>query len=139
MPLTFPATESQPPVYTASEAIDLEVLRNLDDPAAPVEESLMIELIDLYLDETSTLLTIIRESIDTANWESVKIKAHSLRGSSSNLGIAGMARLSDLLEHFDVSGPTRLEMMAELAKEFALVSEVLAEERQRRADANTDR
>ena len=140
MPLTFPATESQPPVYSrASEDIDLEVLRNFDDPAVPVEESLMIELIDLYLDETSTLLTIISEGIDAANWEVVKIKAHSLRGSSSNLGIVGMARLSDRLEHFDANGPTRLEMMADLTKEFVLVSAVLTEERERRADANTDR
>src|SRR6185503_13164119 len=136
-----PSTDSPQTTGYANlyDSIDLEVLRSFDDPEAPVEDSLMIELIDLYLDETSRLLENIREAINESNLGFVTLKAHSLKGSSSNLGITGMASLGERLEHFRPDGPTRIELLEELEHEFARVRETLTEERGRRVDANTDR
>ncbi|HEY6803701.1 MAG TPA: Hpt domain-containing protein [Pyrinomonadaceae bacterium] len=114
------------------QTIDLEVLRSFDDPDSPAEESLMIELIDLYLAETSRLLQAIREAIDESNWDQVKLKSHSLRGSSANLGLNGIAAISDLLEHFEEGGPGRFELMAGLEQEFVRINQLLTEERERR-------
>jgi len=108
------------------------VLRSFDDPDSPAEESLLIELIDLYLTETSRLLQTIREAINESNWDYVKLKSHSLRGSSANLGLSHIAAISDRLEHFEESGPSRLELLAELEQEFFRVDQVLTEERERR-------
>jgi HPt (histidine-containing phosphotransfer) domain-containing protein len=121
------------------ESIDFEVLRSFDEPDSPVEESLMIELIDLYLVETSRLLESIREAIEETQLDSVKLKAHSLKGSSANLGITLMASLSERLEHFQPGEATRLELLGELEYEFTRVSHLLTEERGRRSDENTDR
>jgi HPt (histidine-containing phosphotransfer) domain-containing protein len=138
--MTIPFIEPETTVFpSVADMIDLEVLKSLDDPSAPPEESLMIELIDLYLDETLILLQAIRAGIDSSNWDVVKLKSHSLRGSSSNLGITGMARLSDRMEYFDASGPTRPELMDQLEQEFVNVGQILSEERKRRVDAHTDR
>ena len=122
-----------------SDAIDLEVLRSFDDPDSPVEESLMIELIDLYLVETSRLLEVLRQGIEGSNLDDVTMKAHSLKGSSSNLGVLRMASISERLEHFRSGGATRLELLAEMEEEFARVSAILGDERRRRLDENTDR
>ena len=135
MSLTIPSTD----FAQTYESIDLEVLRSFDDPEAPIEDSLMIELIDLYLDETSRLLEGLREATKAANIDFVTLKAHSLKGSSANLGITAMASLSERVEHFRPDGPTRLELLEELEQEFARVKAILTEERGRRVDANTDR
>ena len=140
MPITTPSIDSPQTSGYANqyEAIDLEVLRSFDDPEAPVEDSLMIELIDLYLVETSRLLQVIRVGL-VSDLDSVTLNAHSLKGSSSNLGISRMASLSERLEHFHSDGPTRMELLEELEQEFSRVNNILSEERGRRADANTDR
>lgn len=135
MSLSTPSTD-----FTQTfQSIDLEVLRSFDDPEAPVEDSLMIELIDLYLVETSRLLEGIREAIEASDIDFVTLKAHSLKGSSANLGVNAMASLSERLEHFRSGGPTRFELLEELEQEFARVSTTLTEERGRRVNANTDR
>jgi len=135
MSLTTPSTE----FTQTSESIDLEVLRSFDDPEAPIEDSLMIELIDLYLVETSRLLESLREAVETSNLDFVTLKAHSLKGSSANLGIVAIASLSERLEHFRPGGSTRFELLEELDHEFQRVQAILAEERGRRVNANTDR
>jgi HPt (histidine-containing phosphotransfer) domain-containing protein len=114
------------------QTIDLGVLRSFDDPDSPAEESLMIELIDLYLDETSRLVQTLREGIEESNWDYVILKSHSLRGSSANLGLTGIAAISDRLEHFEAGGPSRLELMAAIEQEFVRINELLMEERERR-------
>jgi HPt (histidine-containing phosphotransfer) domain-containing protein len=114
------------------QTIDLEVLRSFDDPDSPAEESLMIELIDLYLDETSRLVQTLREGIEESDWDCVKLKSHSLRGSSANLGLTQIAAISDRLEHFAEGGPTRLELMAAIEAEFVRINELLTAERERR-------
>ena len=134
MPITPSIDSTQ-----TSDAIDLEVLRSFDDPDSPVEESLMIELIDLYLVETARLLEVLRQGIERSDLDEVTMKAHSLKGSSSNLGISRMANISERLEHFRPGGSTRLELLGELEEEFARVSEMLNDERRRRLDENTDR
>src|SRR6185503_2604530 len=121
MSLSTPSTDfAQVTSYTnITDSIDLEVLRSFDDPEAPIEDSLMIELIDLYLVETSRLLESLREAIQGSDIDFITLKAHSLKGSSGNLGITAMASLSERLEHFRPGGPTRLELLEELEQEFA--------------------
>lgn len=116
----------------STESIDLSVLESLDDPEMG-EPELIIELIDLYRDESARLVELIRTGLQDNDWNAVKRAAHSLRGSSSNLGILRVASISDELEHqefadLDAAGPH----FQSLEEELARVSAILEQERNRR-------
>ena len=125
-----PEKKTEPNVTAphAEEAVDFSVLRSFDDePSA--EPDLIVELIDLYLEEASKSLERIKQGLQNGDGTMVKRLAHSLRGSSSNLGIMGMAKLSQRLELTELDENSAAELLGCLREEFTRVRQILTIER----------
>ncbi len=59
---------------------------------------MVAELIDLYLDEMPDRLDAVRGAIEAEDAEALRAMAHKLKGSSSNLGLPGVASSGAALE-----------------------------------------
>jgi len=120
-------------------SVDLSVLTSFEDPDTTDAPDLVVELIDLYLTGTSHLLETITQGLATRDFAVVKRAAHSLRGSSGNLGVLRIAHLCDCLEHGEFAAGVPTQLLQDLKQEFVHVEQILFAERTRRCCANTDR
>lgn len=117
----------------AVQSVDLAILASFDEAQEEGEPDFVVELIDLYLDEAPRFFSSIREGLANHDWLSAKRAAHTLRGSSSNLGILQMALLAGALEQLTASqDASAAELLQGLEDEFTRVEEILRAERQRR-------
>jgi HPt (histidine-containing phosphotransfer) domain-containing protein len=118
----------------ATDSVDLSVLNSFDDPDMGGDAGLIIELIDLYQAEATNLVDHIRTGLQNDDWPAVKRAAHSLRGSSSNLGILQMALIADDLEHLPLNDTTAAgSLLFSMEQELIRVYVILDEERNRRS------
>lgn len=116
-----------------TEAVDLEILSSFDEAGEPGQPDFVVELIELYLDEVPRIFKSIRDALANDDWITARRAAHSLRGSSSNLGILQMTLIATDLEHLSVPNKVAaMELLLCLENEFARVREILLAERQRR-------
>ncbi|HKV36508.1 MAG TPA: Hpt domain-containing protein [Pyrinomonadaceae bacterium] len=119
---------------TETQAVDLEVLAIYDDAQIEGEPDFVVELIDLYLNEVPRLFDTIRKAVANRDRSTAKRSAHSLRGSSGNLGVLQMATIAGELEHLENDyGTVAPELLQSLENEFERVKEILNAERQRRS------
>jgi HPt (histidine-containing phosphotransfer) domain-containing protein len=121
---------------TVRESVDMAVLTSFEESQLDGEPDLILELIELYLTETVRLLITMREAQTNKDELSLKRAAHSLRGSSSSLGILQMAHLCDKLERTESKDMfvIALGLLECIEQEFARVSQILLAERQRRGE-----
>ncbi len=70
-----------------------ELLKNIDN-----DQELFEELITIYLDESKDLLEGVESAIKTENYASLKLNAHSLKGSSQNFGSNQFAQVAAEIE-----------------------------------------
>jgi HPt (histidine-containing phosphotransfer) domain-containing protein len=129
-----PARPETAAINTGIDAVDMAVLTSLEDAQPEGNPDLVVELIDLYLKEAARLLTNVQEALVIKDQSAIKDAVHSLRGSSSSLGILQMALICDELERteFNDMFPIASELLICLKQEFSRVSQVLLAERQRR-------
>jgi len=119
---------------TALPAVDLAVLATYEEAQLEGEPDFVVELIDLYLDEVPRLFESLHSAIQNNNATTTKRAAHSLRGSSGNLGVLQMALIADELEHLaNPCGSSATELLQSLEAEFQRVTEILSAERQKRS------
>ena len=123
---------SLPTTLDRLAAVDLDILATYDDAMEDGEPSFVVELIDLYLAEAPRIFKFIREGLATGDWLSAKRAAHSLRGSSSNLGILQMAAIAGELEQLAAKHELTAEQVLTLEDEFTRVEQILLAERQKR-------
>ena len=117
----------------AVQSVDLAILASFDEAQEVGEPDFVVELIDLYLEEAPRFFNSIREGLANHDWLSARRAAHSLRGSSSNLGILQLALIAGALEHLTANqDASAAELLQGLEDEFAHVEEILLAERQRR-------
>jgi HPt (histidine-containing phosphotransfer) domain-containing protein len=121
-------------INTRIDTVDMAVLTSLEEAQSEGNPDLVVELIDLYLKEAARLLTVVQQALDMRDQSAIKDAVHSLRGSSSSLGILQMALICDELERteFNDMFPIASELLICLKHEFSRVSQVLLLERQRR-------
>jgi HPt (histidine-containing phosphotransfer) domain-containing protein len=121
-----------PEIFRA--AVDLAVLRSYEKIQLDGEPGLIVELIDLYLEDAPRRVAVMRESLAKRNWLSVKREAHSLRGSSGNLGALQMARICDEIEGIESGDlfPSIAALLSYLEQELERVVHIFLAERQRR-------
>ena len=114
-------------------AVDLAVLRSYEAIQLDGEPDLIVELIDLYLEDARRRLAVMKLSLAKRNWLSVKREAHSLRGSSGNLGALQMALICDEIERLESRDPFAIEaLLGCLEQELEQVGHIFLAERQRR-------
>jgi HPt (histidine-containing phosphotransfer) domain-containing protein len=120
--------------HTETPAVDLAILATYDDAQIEGEPDFVVELINLYLNEVPRLLGAIRKALATSDRSTARRAAHSLRGSSANLGVLQMAAIAGELEHLENNySIAAAELLLRLAGEFERVKESLNAERQRRS------
>jgi|EndMetStandDraft_5_1072996.scaffolds.fasta_scaffold186684_2 HPt (histidine-containing phosphotransfer) domain-containing protein len=113
-------------VLADTPAIDpeaIEQLRFLEDEDQP---NVVAELVALFVEHTPPKLKQLAEAIETHDLGALRRAAHSLKGSSANVGARGMQHVCEQLEHnppeaFD-QAPALLVL---LEAEFAIVEPAL--------------
>ena len=117
----------------AVQTVDLAILASFGEAQEQGEPDFVVELIDLYLEEGPRFFNSIRDGLANNDWLSAKRAAHSLRGSSSNLGIVQMSLIAGALEQLTTNqDASAAELLQGLEDEFTRVEEILLAERQRR-------
>ncbi len=114
------ATTDEPPV-------DLAVaLRQ-----AGGDTSLLIELVGIFLEDLSARLQALHRATSTADMESVRFVAHTLRGSLAGLGARPAAAIARELEARADEGRVddAREILARLSRELGRLTAALAESR----------
>jgi CheY-like chemotaxis protein len=81
------------------EAVDGNVLAALRDLQGESRPDLLAELLAVYLRDTPPRLAALHEAVARADAEALRRAAHSLKGSSSQIGAVQVARLCADLEH----------------------------------------
>jgi HPt (histidine-containing phosphotransfer) domain-containing protein len=119
---------------TPPEAVDMEMLASFEEAQIDGEPDLVVELIDLYLTDAAAKIAALREALVNSDETALRRLAHSLRGSSGNLGARRMAALCEELER--VGGgdwhPTAEALLLGLEREFERAGGIFAAERRRR-------
>jgi HPt (histidine-containing phosphotransfer) domain-containing protein len=116
------------------EAVDLGVLLGLEEAQVEGEPDLVVELIDLYAEDTPRRLAAVRSAWAVGDLAALRWAAHGLKGSSASLGARQVVILCEKLER--LSGEELLrggEMLPTcLERELARAMLVFADERGRR-------
>ncbi len=111
--------------------IDQSVLASLRQLERDTDEDLLGELIELFFEDAPARLKCLRGALAQGDANGFMRAAHSLKGSSGNLGARGMAALCADLEQRARSGTLDgvEAIVATLEKEFELVRRALEQER----------
>lgn len=117
------------------DAVDMAVLNSLEGAQVEGEPDIVVELMELYLEDVAAKLAAMREGLAAKDGRLLARLAHSLRGSSANLGARRAAALCEELEM--VAEGERASHAGTLLKrlelELARVRNVFEMERQRRS------
>lgn len=86
---------------TMSDIVDMNVVRELVDLAGDGDPELLLDLIDMFLADAPSKVQAIVDGASSGDAEAVERAAHSLKGSSGNLGAV---LLMDVAEKLQVAG-----------------------------------
>lgn len=114
--------------------VDLSLLLGFAEVQCKDEPDLIVELIDLYLADFPQQLSAMKNSVSNADENSLKRAAHTLKGSSANLGVNGVAALCEKMQETVSSESFQQtnELIDRLEKTFTRVRLIFLAERQRR-------
>lgn len=103
------------------EVIDWAMLNDLREFQAEDEPDLIQELVGLFKRETLSQIEAIRAAITAEDAEQLWKAAHSLKGSSANLGVRRVSALGAELEKKGRSGAVEGAgaLLAQLEREYA--------------------
>jgi HPt (histidine-containing phosphotransfer) domain-containing protein len=114
--------------------IDRSVLNSLAVAQTPGMPDLIVELIDLYLDDAPLRLAAIKTALDSRDENGLRDSAHALRGSSSTLGVGGIALRCGQLEQSNPCDSAGVRALFEiLQQEFTHVRAAMLREREKRS------
>lgn len=104
---------------------ELQALQDEDEP------SLIVELIDLFLEDTPKKLSLLKQAVLEKNASSLERSAHALKSSTANLGASKMMVFCQDLEKLGKENTTKgsYGILEKLEEEFQKVSELLLEEK----------
>lgn len=116
------------------EVVDISMLLSLEAAQVEGEPDIIVELIDLYLEETPRRVAAVRRALEQGEVSALRGAAHCLRGSSASLGARRLAALCDELEGLSGDDLARegSALLTRLLHEFGCVQRVFADERSRR-------
>lgn len=118
------------------EPIDISVLTSFAESQGDEESDLVVELIDLYLTDSSRRLADMRQALATSDESLLARAAHSLRGSSGTLGAWQTAKSCEELERLALDqafGDVAI-VLERLERELTSVRRVFLAARHERTD-----
>lgn len=116
-----------------TDMLDFEVLRAFENVKSDDGSDVVIELIDLYLQGTSQRIVTMLNAANDGEWALLRRAAHTLKGSSSTLGLREIANITRDLEEASLRpGGDVHRLMSLLESKFVEVKAVLVQERNRR-------
>jgi HPt (histidine-containing phosphotransfer) domain-containing protein len=103
--------------------LDLEVLRGLRELQPKGEPDLLAELLTLYREEARRLIAEMQTAVATGASEALQRAAHTLKGSSANLGAVRLAALCRAVEDAarNGDGPAAAGLVEQVATEVTRV------------------
>jgi HPt (histidine-containing phosphotransfer) domain-containing protein len=120
--------EPEPAIATA---LDKEILQAFRQAMGADASALLGLLIDVYLEETPTLLEKLSGAIVRGDADARKQAAHTLKSSSASLGATKFSKLCEELESMEASKTTAIasELVAQLESEYEKIKVELLLER----------
>ena len=111
----------------SDRALDPEVLAGLRELG---DAELLAELAEMFLDDASSRLADLREALKESDTRTLERAAHTLKGSSGNMGATRMSAICAELHDIGVSGNLAgaPELLERLEEEFGRVRPALEEE-----------
>ena len=121
-------------ISPTNTTLDKEALNAFDMVASPDSPDLVIELIDLYLKSSLQRIMTISKAAAEKQWSLLKQEAHTLKGSSSTLGVRDVAQMClELEKACSCHPPEGVDALVQLLEyKFAKARQALTAERQRR-------
>lgn len=117
----------------AEGPVDLSLLASLEDDEGSVDQDLVVELIDLYLENGTRQVTEIKTAIANQKENSLKQLAHGLKGSSLTVGATRVAQMCAQLEQQNMQNLDEVkELASKLEGALADTSEIFKSERGKR-------
>jgi HPt (histidine-containing phosphotransfer) domain-containing protein len=112
---------------TTDNTSDNPLLTRLQELVQETDFEFVIELVDIYLNETPTQIQTMVKALDTQDHHMLTIAAHTLKGSSLNLGAKQLGAACFRLEELGRSGiPISASINTkEIESEFEQVKAIL--------------
>lgn len=119
----------------SGDVVDMAVLAGYEEIQLDDEPDLVVELIDLYRADAPRRLGVMQGLLAQGNWQLMKREAHSLRGSSGNLGAIQVAQICSELEGMEFDDPRAnvAVLLDRLEKSLNPAFEAFLAERRRRS------
>ncbi|HLL41163.1 MAG TPA: Hpt domain-containing protein, partial [Rubrobacteraceae bacterium] len=111
----------------SEDPLDQRVLASLRELQQEGEPDILNELIELFLADVPSQLVVLKDTLEAGDAHSVERIAHTLKGSSANMGAARMTTICSELQDVGASGdPSRApELLERLEEEFGHVHRAL--------------
>ena len=123
------------PAGITNDVLDFETLKAFEKVKSEDGSDFVIELIDLYLKGTPQRIQAIGEAASEKEWIVLKHTAHTLKGSSSTLGLHRIAQVCKELEATSLSSGDVVDGLVQaLESRFVEAREALIAERRRRLE-----
>ena len=123
------------PAGITNGVLDFETLKAFEKVKSEHGSDFVIELIDLYLKGTPQRIQAIGEAASEKEWIMLKHTAHTLKGSSSTLGLHRIAQVCKKLEATSLSSVDVVDGLVQaLESRFVEAREALMAERRRRLE-----
>ena len=88
------------------DKIEKEIADKAKDWIDDYGEDFLVELIDVYLDDTPVRLAQLRQALDGGDAETMTREAHTLKSSSANVGAMTLSALAQQVELAGRNGQT---------------------------------
>ncbi len=120
--ISYESTPSAP-------ALDHEVVSTLRAMGDADDPTFFRDVIEAFFTDTNTLITTLQQAVASEEMETVERTAHTLKGSSTNVGAIGMAALCRELQRVGSAADLAetMQCLTKLENEFGRVRRELAE------------
>ena len=99
--------------------VDLSILNALDEPR---DDGLVIELIDLYLENSARQVLEIKSAVEAKKPQLLKQTAHALKGSSLTIGACAVGRVCGQIELEQIGSSVLADLLTKLESTLASTS-----------------
>jgi len=126
-PITRSSTQ---PIVPLAPTLDPVMIASLREIQLEGEPDVLSQLVGLFAEEAPDVLRAIRRAVEQTNPEGLRAAAHSLKGSSNNLGAKRLGQLCADMEKLARTGSAQVDpaLLDELDREYERVCIALEQE-----------